>query len=128
MNTNIVGTSIPEMLALEAELLKRFQPLRARLTPAEKSRLTKSIKEVGFTPIIAFTKDPTTRSLDDWYEKIMVFADRVLALLLEGESKQDFDKVLAKYAEKHAKWQKKHDARQAERWAAARATVAAAGK
>jgi hypothetical protein len=114
----------PRMLALDAELWKRFQPLRARLTPLEKSRLTKWVKELNFTGLISLTKDPDgfPHGYEPW-AKTMALSDTVLALLLEGESKQAFDKVLLKYAEKHAQCEKATAA-----WQAARGlTVAKAG-
>jgi hypothetical protein len=100
----------PRMLALDAELWKRFQSLRPRLTSSEKSRLTRWVKELNFTGLISLTKDPSSRFYHEPFEKTMALADTVLALLLEGESKQNFEKVLLRYAEKHAKWNKDVDA------------------
>ena len=45
----------PKMLALEAELTRRFQPLRRRLSKKEKARFTRNLKDLSFTALIQFT-------------------------------------------------------------------------
>ena len=50
----------PKVLALNMELLKRFQPLRSRLTPQDKSRVTKFLKNLNFVQMIKFTSGNNT--------------------------------------------------------------------
>jgi len=106
---NTLRRNSPKVLALDAELLKRFQPLRSRLTPKDKSRVTKFLKDLNFVQMIQFTScDNTGDGIfgiggTQW---IFDIADKVLHLLLDVESTQVFDAVHQKYATKNAQREK----------------------
>ena len=86
----------PRIVALRDELLKRFVPLRSRLTSQQKSYLTRLINDLGFDAVISFNKDdkPGMWVWDKTHERIMTISRIVLALLLEDESTEAWSAVL----------------------------------
>jgi hypothetical protein len=91
----------PKMLALEAELTRRFQPLRCRLSKKEKARLTRNLKDLSFTALIQFTSGDAKSILGLGLGATAVVlyenSQAVLQLLLEGESRQAYEAVQAKW-------------------------------
>jgi hypothetical protein len=89
----------PKMLALEAELTRRFQPLRCRLSKKEKARLTRNLKDLSFTALIQFTSAKSILGLGLGATAVVLYenSQAVLQLLLEGESRQAYEAVEAKW-------------------------------
>jgi hypothetical protein len=90
----------PKMLALEAELTRRFQPLRCRLSKKEKARLTRNLKDLSFTALIQFTsgaKPILGLGLGATAVVLYENSQAILQLLLEGESRQAYEAVQAKW-------------------------------
>ena len=105
----------PRMVALSNELLKRFEPLRNRLTAKQKSCLTRTINELDFFSLVAFTKDHHGKPVNDMgmgksVYNTLTLSNTVLALLLEGESQEAWSAVLQKYAVIHQRWEEVHKA------------------
>jgi hypothetical protein len=105
----------PRILALDAELMKRFQPMRksSQLAPQDKARVTRFLKELDLVSLITFTKDQYL-NWDTYAINLMSTANKVLALLLESgatpEPKEAFAVVRQKYDEKRRQREQVHRA------------------
>jgi hypothetical protein len=113
----------PRILALDAELQKRFQPLRSRLTPPQKRCMTNWLKDLDLVSLLAFTKDIHQGWMHSglFPRTLLDTVNAVLALLLEPESKEACAVVRQKYNAITAKRDAEHNARMAERQKAATA-------